>query len=316
MDSNPCTCALTTVLKRIPDAVLRNLSHPANPRLFSVFDDLQVSTLASLFLRFRAVYESDAAQLSRVLHFFIGEKLASSKFSYNDTKQQMISQETPEITVADVQDLLSHFSTLGEGVMKSWAECLEGPVSLSLFRCNMPHMIAPVIKTCIFCKTSLQLAIKTQKCGGKAPGGHSWSYTYSGGAGVAVVCNSTCRQCETVYSMQTYTPGQMIMRRIGARAAFEDNAYAASGTQGTRVNTVNILQACQTIDHKTFCCQQTPKIRNGFRSQQSRWFTGRSFTSGTVGSKTTLACRSRHSQTAWRQSGARLIVQPPGLHLL
>jgi hypothetical protein len=72
MDSSPYTCAQPTVPKRIPNAVLRNLSHPTNPRLFACLDDLEVSTLASLFLRFRAVYQSDAAHLSRVLHLLPG----------------------------------------------------------------------------------------------------------------------------------------------------------------------------------------------------------------------------------------------------
>jgi hypothetical protein len=267
MNSSPSMYTQPAVSKRVPDTVLRNLSHPANPRVSAVFDDLQVTTLASLFLKFRPAFDSDPAQLSRVLHVFIGEKLACSKFSYRDTKHQMLSQDTPEITVSDVQWLLSHFATLEERVLQSWAECLEGPVSLSLYSCNKPRLIAPAINSCIFCKTSLQPAIKTQKCGGKAPGGHSWVYTYSGGAEVG---NSTCKQCETIYSMQTYTPGPTLMQKIGARSAFGDNSCIACEVQSPRGNTIKHLQACSMIVQKIFCCQRIFRTLNGSKYQQSR----------------------------------------------
>ena len=61
----------------------------------------------------------------------------------------------------------------------------------------------------------LSLEIKKQKCGWKAPGGHSWAYSVSSGAHVAVVCEATCPRCRTVYKLQTYTPGPAIDRGSG-----------------------------------------------------------------------------------------------------
>lgn len=75
-------------------------------------------------------------------------------------------------------------------------------------------VVSPKIHLCLFCNSSLDYAVKTTRAGGKAPGGHAWAYNEAG-AHIAAVCEGKCSLCDTVFKLQTYTPGAGLMSRIG-----------------------------------------------------------------------------------------------------
>ena len=50
-----------------PVKLPRNTRHPEHPR-FCVFDDLQISLLLSLFLRFQNVYNVDKKLVAKILY--------------------------------------------------------------------------------------------------------------------------------------------------------------------------------------------------------------------------------------------------------
>lgn len=200
----------------VPVHILRNARHPQRPR-FCAFDDLQTSLLLSLFLRFRDVYNVDKKLLAKVLYDEVVCDLESVS-SYTKEKQ-FLKQECVQFSLDNVTKLLEHFASFDNTLLRSLDEQYVDKVSSgsgtsgTLFRV----IVLPRISQCLFCPSSaLSVKVKTHKVGYKAPGGYSWAYALGSGARIAAVCEARCPQCETVYKLQTYTPGSKILEQSGA----------------------------------------------------------------------------------------------------
>lgn len=198
----------------VPVKFLRNCKHPATP-VHTPFDDLEVSILGSLFDRYRDLYEVKPLQLASALFIQV---VADLEKTHSYRKQKLdICQECATVTVQDVHDLLQHFSSLPRDILPGFDVRYR---QLSLWTPKgtrlVDHVVRPAVHECVFCKgVALDVVLKTHKVGWTAPGGHSWSYSMDG-VRVAGVCEATCRRCESVYRLQTYTPGPGIVSRIGA----------------------------------------------------------------------------------------------------
>jgi hypothetical protein len=71
LDRGICLCVLL-MLMAVPRQLLRNLRHPANPGN-TPLDDLEVSTLASLFVRLRAIYQTQERRVVNAFKLLIDE---------------------------------------------------------------------------------------------------------------------------------------------------------------------------------------------------------------------------------------------------
>ena len=81
------------------------------------------------------------------------------------------------------------------------------------------EIVVPRITDCMFSASStLSVKVETQACGWEAPRGHSWAYDFNTGGRIAAVCEAKCPQRETVYKLQTFTPGLKILRQSGVAA--------------------------------------------------------------------------------------------------
>lgn len=200
-----------------PVKLLRNVRHPAQPR-FTVFDDLQIGILLSLFVRFRDIYVVNNKLLAKTLYDEVVRDL-ESQASYTAEKR-VLHQECVDFSIGDVTELLEHFNSLDESCLRSLEDNYADKIAVGTHRVGFRSIVKPRITDCLFCPSSpLTLEIKKQKCGWKAPGGHSWAYSFNSGAHVAVVCEATCPRCNTLYKLQTYTPGPTILRGTGVITA-------------------------------------------------------------------------------------------------
>lgn len=197
----------------VPVKLLRNARHSERPR-FCVFDDLQTSLLLSLFLRFRDVYKVDKKLVAKILFDDVVCDLESAS-SYTDEKR-LLNQECVQFSQHDVVELLQHFDSLDDLRLSSLEDKYIDKISRGTKRVVFQEIVVPRITHCLFCTSSaLALKVKTQTCGWKAPGGHSWAYDFLSGGRIAAVCEATCPRCQTVYKLQTYTPGPQIIQRSG-----------------------------------------------------------------------------------------------------
>jgi hypothetical protein len=215
-----------------PLNLLRNLRHPATPRT-TPFDDHEVSVLASLFTRFRDLYTVDKVRLAKAVYSAVVQDWHkdSGNLSYNDEKGYR-SLECPEELLQDVVDIFNSFEMLPVQDLTTLDSRYADRVQMELHGSNVRRalepsgpsqaqeeellVVKPKISECLFCKQStLELILRKESCGGKAPGGNSWAYEYSSGACVAMVYKGVCQQCKSVYSLQTYTPGPDIVGSTG-----------------------------------------------------------------------------------------------------
>lgn len=197
-----------------PTKLLRNVWHPAKPTN-TPFDDLQVSILAALFVRFRPLYDVNRPLLCKVLHQEVIEHL-EAKQSYTAEKT-VLRQECVQVSVDNVKELLCHFDSLPLEALASLEDVYARQISDKSERTQFQLIVTPRITECLFCSSCpLTVKIRTHKCGWKAPGGHSWAYSLHTGATVAAVCESCCPKCKTVYKLQSYTPGAGIVKETGA----------------------------------------------------------------------------------------------------
>jgi hypothetical protein len=214
-----------------PSNLLRNLRHPATPRR-SPFDDHEVSVLASIFRKFQDLYNVDQCRVAKAVYSAVVAEWysASGKLSYNQEKTYR-NQECTTPTLQDVMDLFSRFEHLPEKNLQTLdVQCavsvqnhlLHSSVAGALKPSDPPtdgqHLvIKPKISACLFCTNApLLVRLRTESCGGKAPGGHSWAYEFTLGARVAMMYEGICEKCNSVYSLQTYTPGEVIMGNSGS----------------------------------------------------------------------------------------------------
>ena len=92
-------------------------------------------------------------------------------------------------------------------------------VSSGATRVVFQEIVVPRVTNRMFCASStLSVKVKTQACGWKAPRGHSWAYDFNSGGRIAAVCEAKCPRRETVYKLQTFTPGLKILRQSGVAA--------------------------------------------------------------------------------------------------
>lgn len=215
----------------IANSVLRNLRHPANSGT-TCFDDLQISTIATLFQQNRELYHTCPSSFAKQVHAYAIEKLLVDKDG-NPTKHSFAKAKTEllgglkdssgqslytgadRITVKDVEELLQYLAKTSPINLQSWSSLLEPHFRLQVYKASVKHVIKPKIEECMFCKIPLDAYIVTTKAGGKAPGGHSWAYTLGTGGGIAAVCQKKCSKCQTKYDLQTYNPGERLMDNQG-----------------------------------------------------------------------------------------------------
>lgn len=201
-------------------AVLRNVKHPARPIAFhSPFDDFEISILANFFSRYWPLYRSDPNSFSQVVFSHLVSILRTNiACSYQVEKSGMKWTE-PELQ--DVSDLFAHFCTLPPGLLQGYDNIAHRAALLDKLFGAETHgtpfsFVQPRISHCLFCPDEkLLVKATTTRAGGKAPGGYCWGYDMSSGASNVVLCKGTCCNCGSVYSLQTYTPGDEILQSIG-----------------------------------------------------------------------------------------------------
>jgi hypothetical protein len=187
--------------------------------------------LASIFRKFRDLFNVDQYRVAEAVYsaVVIEWHSAAGKLSY-DKEKTYRNQECTTPTLQDVVDLFNRFDNLPEEDLQtldvqsavSVQARLLRPSGGSLRTTELPpdgqHLvIKPKISNCLFCKDApLLMRLRTESCGGKAPGGHSWAYEFKSGARVAMMYEGMCEKCKSVYSLQTYTPGAAIMDKSGS----------------------------------------------------------------------------------------------------
>lgn len=215
--------AFQVFVMSVPLDLLRNIRFPARPDLCP-FDDLTVAILADFFADNRDLYDVEKEGVCEGLYTNVVKKLAE-QCSYSDSREEL-GFPTPEYELQDVRDLLAHFETCEDDQLRSFYQlhqrqarnrALKLPSAWKSSVCKTDIVVVrPCISVCMYCDNQpLTTAIKHQSSWGSAQGGHSWCYSLNEGAGIAAVCESTCKKCGTLYRLQTYTPGDQILQKIG-----------------------------------------------------------------------------------------------------
>jgi hypothetical protein len=198
-------------------ALLRNLKHKAYPSgLGWPFDDHEVSTLASIIKLYRPVYNRCPSTFSSVVFKHVQPLQSNSTTTYKAEKAEC---QHYAATAKDVTRLLKHFSSLTDDDLTPWSDIMLDQAGLAKNTLSTPIdddrrivVVRPQIEECLFCNHTLIIASTTTSSAGKAPGGYCWGYEEHLGACTAVLCKGTCPECATVYSLQTYTPGEPMLR--------------------------------------------------------------------------------------------------------
>ena len=218
---------ITFVTMSLPACLLRNIRHPANS-IDTPFDDLEVEFLASLFLRYRSVFNVDPASVvtafTGILREFHGDgqrqidQPVKHMTSYTTLKLRY-GQDCQRITEQDTLTLLQHFSRLNPVILRPWSELLSPKINQAILGKAALYgdfiCVSPVVRKCLFCDTTLDDRSLKVIGGDRSIGGRSWSYTFEHGACVALVVQRRCPDCGSTYNLQTYTPGPKIMDEIG-----------------------------------------------------------------------------------------------------
>ena len=207
----------------VPTSLLRSLRHPANPEN-TVFDDLEVEFLASVFVKYRSVYEVQpkavATALTKVVQELHDDHTAdeSMRTSYN-LEKNFYSQECLPVRQSDTEALLHHFSRKHPSILRPWSELLKPKISHDILGKAGAFgdfiRVSPIIHQCLFCDHVLEETILSAIGGDRSIGGRSWAYCLDTGACVALVGQRKCHLCGTIYNLQTYTPGPSILTDIG-----------------------------------------------------------------------------------------------------
>jgi hypothetical protein len=199
--------------------LMRNLRHPAH-NSEDCFDDHDVSFFASLYLQIQPIYVTDPktaiAVCYDVYQTIREHPVGLGVANYDKARRECgLPVRVPE--KRDIAELFYHFSRLDPLLLRPWSDVVAQTVSGKVTGADDKTVfVQPIIKECLFCQEQkLNVAVRKTSGKGCAKGGHFWSYEYDKGAQIAVLFNSTCPQCWTDYSLQTYTPGRCILARLG-----------------------------------------------------------------------------------------------------
>lgn len=206
-----------------PRNLVRNLRHPAHNNN-ACFDDHDVTFLASLYLKLQPLYCSEPRTVVQAC-YAVYQDVRSQKVGLgvaNYDKAKMECQQPFHLpAMGDIADLFRHFGQLDPLLLRPWSEVVAEDVAGKAAKGSAGSlMVLPSIKECLFCPGgTLDVSIRRVSGGGCAKGGHLWAYEYINAGQVAILFKSTCCQCLTDYSLQTYTPGERILAQMGMSAS-------------------------------------------------------------------------------------------------
>jgi hypothetical protein len=257
--------------------ILRHPAHPGSRVARCPFDDLEVSILAALYVRFLPVYLSDQSAFIRVLIDKVVKLFRVPQSTYS-TANALITRPG----FSDMRILLDHFDNLRvQGCihrLSNLADEVEPRVvagSLGIAAGPRPLFVLPKIESCLFCGLELSPRLwKARGCGSYA--GFCWGYHYTSGAIQVVMFHKTCT-CGTVYSLQTYTPGYKILGTV-PDILFQLLSIVAQLQvlrSGDTPALLMILVSCFVqeicrLKCGTYCYLQRSNTQNGFKSIVSR----------------------------------------------
>jgi hypothetical protein len=204
-----------------PRQLVRNLRHPAHNGN-DCFDDHEITFLASLYLQLQVVYATQPRKVSHacfeIFQDVRGRRLGLGVANYDKTKLEC-HQPFRLPGKKDIEDLFRYFSELDPVLLRPWCDVVAEAALGKATNGAVPEgaiIVYPLISKCLFCPDmKLDLSIRRASGKGAAKGGHVWAYDYIKGGQVAVLFRSTCSNCLTDYSLQTYTPGDPILQEMG-----------------------------------------------------------------------------------------------------